>query len=126
MKKIINVALFIFFAVTVAILVAGLLFYQNNQSQINPNNKISPSPNCNLTITTAEVDPHNNPADCWVIVDNQIYNVTNFLNMHPAGAGTILPVCGQDATQLFNSVRKHNQGSLNILQDYCVGTLSQN
>ena len=55
MKKIINVALFIFFAVTVAILVAGLLFYQNNQSQINPNNKISPSPNCNLTITTAEM-----------------------------------------------------------------------
>jgi cytochrome b involved in lipid metabolism len=35
---------------------------------------------------------------CWVIIKGLVYDVTNFLDEHPGGAGIILKYGGKDAT----------------------------
>ena len=55
--------------------------------------------------TKADVAKHNTSTDCWIILNtNEVYNVTAFLSIHPAGSAPITPYCGADATTAFNSV----------------------
>ncbi len=49
-------------------------------------------------ISADEVAKHNTRDDCWVIISGQVYDVTDFLEMHPGGVGVILQQAGQDAT----------------------------
>ncbi|OSX64028.1 hypothetical protein POSPLADRAFT_1137596 [Postia placenta MAD-698-R-SB12] len=37
-------------------------------------------------------------SDCWVIVDNKVYDVTDFIPAHPGGARMLLNFAGRDAT----------------------------
>jgi len=55
-------------------------------------------------ITLAEVAKHNTKADCWVVVDGQVLNVTSFLSEHPGGELAILTFAGKDATEEFNMI----------------------
>jgi len=52
--------------------------------------------------TAEEVAKHNTKDDCWVIVDGQVLNVTDFLSEHPGGEKAILLYAGRDATEEFN------------------------
>lgn len=54
------------------------------------------------TFTKEEVAKHNTKDDCWVIVDGQVLDVTDFLSDHPGGAKAILLYAGRDATEEFN------------------------
>jgi predicted heme/steroid binding protein len=54
------------------------------------------------TFTKEEVAKHNKKNDCWVIVDGQVLDVTNFLPDHPGGEKAILLYAGRDATEEFN------------------------
>lgn len=53
-------------------------------------------------IPLEEVQKHNTEKDCWVIVNNEVLNVTNFLKDHPGGASAIIAYGGKDATENFN------------------------
>ena len=35
---------------------------------------------------------------CWVVINGQVYDVTDFLDEHPGGAAIILKYGGKDAT----------------------------
>ncbi|CAE6474073.1 unnamed protein product [Rhizoctonia solani] len=52
--------------------------------------------------TAEEVAKHNKKDDCWVIIDGQVLDVTNFLADHPGGEKAILLYAGRDATEEFN------------------------
>jgi len=70
--------------------------------------------------TAAQVATHNNVNDCWLIISGQVYNVTNFIPIHPGGTA-IVPYCGTDATTIFNAL--HDQTAMNMLPTYLIGTL---
>ena len=53
-------------------------------------------------IPMTEVAKHNTKADCWVVVDGQVLDVTSFLSEHPGGELAILTFAGKDATEEFN------------------------
>ena len=53
-------------------------------------------------ISLADVAKHNTKADCWVVVDGQVLDVTSFLSEHPGGELAILTFAGKDATEEFN------------------------
>merc|ERR1719506_1283033 len=55
-------------------------------------------------ITLADVAKHNSKTDCWVVVNEQVLNVTNFLKDHPGGELAILTFAGKDATEEFNMI----------------------
>src|SRR6202008_969576 len=73
--------------------------------------------------TLADVAKHNTATDCWIILNKtEVYNVTTFLSIHPAGAGPITPYCGADATTAFNNVN-HSAGAVAEEATYLVGNL---
>jgi hypothetical protein len=73
--------------------------------------------------TLADVAKHNTPADCWMILNNtEVYNVTAFLNLHPAGAGPMTPFCGANATTAFNNVG-HSTRAVGLEATYLIGNL---
>jgi cytochrome b involved in lipid metabolism len=49
----------------------------------------------------AEVQKHNLPTDCWIVVHNNIYDISNFVPFHPGGL-LILSCAGADATVMFH------------------------
>lgn len=104
---------------------------QQSQSQNNTQSggQNSGSPNTQPSLTAAEVAKHNSPKDCYLIIHNSVYNVTNFLDQHPGGTDVILPFCGKDATQAFETQggrrSTHSQTARNLLAQYQVGTLQQ-
>lgn len=73
--------------------------------------------------TKADVAKHNTSTDCWIILNtNEVYNVTSFLSIHPAGPSPITPFCGADATTAFNNVG-HSSSAVAEEKTYLVGNL---
>lgn len=56
--------------------------------------------------TLAEVNKHNKPDDCWVVVNGRVLDTTKFLKDHPGGAKAILLYAGKDATEEFNMLHE--------------------
>eukprot|EP00438_Fugacium_kawagutii_P024327 Skav216811 [mRNA] locus=scaffold135:64798:67767:- [translate_table: standard] len=50
-------------------------------------------------LALALVAKHNTDKDCWVIVGDQVLDVTNFLSEHPGGKKSIMMFAGKDATE---------------------------
>ncbi|KDN35580.1 putative cytochrome b5 [Tilletiaria anomala UBC 951] len=48
-----------------------------------------------------EVKKHASEKSAWVVVDGQVYDVTDFLDDHPGGKKILLRNCGKDATDAF-------------------------
>ena len=52
--------------------------------------------------SAADVAKHAADNDCWVIIADQVYDVTNFLSEHPGGKKAIMLFAGKDATEEFD------------------------
>ncbi len=55
----------------------------------------------NVSLTLEEISKHNSERDCWLIIDRDVYDVTNYLRLHPGGVSRITRYCGTDATQAY-------------------------
>lgn len=70
--------------------------------------------------TFEEVKHHNTSNDCWLIIKNKVYDVTEFANIHPGGKQLIYSVAGQDATEYF--LELHREEILEDIGDkYMIG-----
>lgn len=49
----------------------------------------------------AEVGLHSTRKSCWVIIYENVYDITEFLERHPGGASILLTYAGRDATEAF-------------------------
>ena len=77
--------------------------------------------------TSDQVATHNNAASCWLIIEGRVYDVTSYIDVHPANPRTILGYCGKEATQGFDTKdrsRPHSAEAKQLLERYRIGTLS--
>ena len=37
-------------------------------------------------VPTQEISNHNSPSDCWIVIEDQVWDVTSFAPEHPGGA----------------------------------------
>lgn len=58
------------------------------------------------TISMAEVERNNTPQSCWSVVDGTVYDLSQFIARHPAGAGPVVDMCGKDASGSFNGAHE--------------------
>lgn len=77
----------------------------------------------NLTeYTLAQVSEHWQTNDCWVVVEDLVYDITEFLDEHPGGQYIVMEHAGRDATLVFRGSR-HSQDAYNMLDKYLIGVL---
>jgi len=62
------------------------------------------------TFTVDEVAGHTTDDSLYIIVEKDVYDVTNFINEHPGGAKILKRVAGKDATKQF--WKYHNEAVL--------------
>lgn len=58
------------------------------------------------SFTKEEVAKHTSDKDCWVILNDFVYDVTSFLDDHPGGKKAIMLYAGKDATKEFEMLHK--------------------
>lgn len=127
MKKIVGAALFIFWAIVVALLISGLVYYENNKNSNSESGK-QVSANTGVVLTMNEISKHNSANDCWLLIGDKVYDTTNYLGKHPGGAAMIIPYCGKDASQAFatkDTNTPHSASANSLLADFYIGDLNQ-
>lgn len=93
---------------------------QENTTQNSTSERNSP-----IVLNIEEVSKHNNPNDCWTVINNEVYNLTSYLKSHPGGEPNILRLCGIDGSSLFAS-QHGNEGSPNRqLSNLVIGNLGE-
>jgi len=127
------------FHLLLSVLLGGLLIAAGCNSgsvtsQTNTQTPTATDSNSSLTAmtktyTSAEVAAHNSDSDCWVIVNDKVYNVTAYIPRHPGGSQQIIKVCGQDATTAFETKGEkgmpHSSKAQQMLETMLVGDLQK-
>jgi nitrate reductase (NAD(P)H) len=68
-----------------------------------------------------EVRKHNKEEDVWIVVNNKVYDCTEYLDLHPGGADSILINAGEDATEDFVAI--HSTKATKMLDKFYIGDL---
>ncbi|MFA6467004.1 MAG: fibronectin type III domain-containing protein [Patescibacteria group bacterium] len=74
--------------------------------------------------TLQQVQAHNTSTNCWVIVNNKVYNLTNYITQHPGGAAAITSLCGTNGTAAFSGQHSGNATANAQLNNYFLGNLT--
>ncbi|KAL3751507.1 hypothetical protein ACJRO7_012354 [Eucalyptus globulus] len=69
-----------------------------------------------------EASQHNTKEDCWIVIDDKVYDVSSYMDEHPGGDDVILETVGKDATDGFEDAG-HSDEAREMLQNFCIGEL---
>lgn len=75
--------------------------------------------------TLEEIRQHNMSSDTWLIIHDNVYDITSFLEEHPGGEEVLLEQAGADATESFEDVG-HSTDAREMLEQYLIGELHMN
>lgn len=77
------------------------------------------------SVSIEELSRHNSvDKRVWVSINQQVYDLTEFLNQHPGGSKIILKYGGKDASRIFNSL--HPIHVLDLLsEDQHIGEMNE-
>lgn len=65
-----------------------------------------------------EIEKHTTINDCWLIANNNVYNVTEFLQLHPEHINIVLEKAGQDVSEDYFF---HTKSMKKIWKKYYIG-----
>jgi len=57
----------------------------------------------------------------WTVVDGKVYDITNYVQLHPGGLKKILKGVGKDSTVMFHKFHKGIKLELTPLPSLCIG-----
>ncbi|MDH5600176.1 MAG: fatty acid desaturase [Gammaproteobacteria bacterium] len=69
-----------------------------------------------------EISKHNNNDDCWIVIDQFVYDVTPWVKHHPGG-NVLTILAGEDATAMYYS--NHFNTSEKILGEFLIGSVKK-
>ncbi|XP_072393355.1 cytochrome b5-like [Diabrotica undecimpunctata] len=73
-------------------------------------------------ITLEEVSRHDTDKDCWVVIYDRVYDITEFLDKHPGGSELLLEYAGREASGAFRG-SGHSDAAIKLLDKYFIGEL---
>jgi cytochrome b involved in lipid metabolism len=131
-------------SIIIVVLIIGLViwYFQSNKTvQTQPENTVpTETPEntpeegdavMNPSYTLADVAKHSTKEDCWLAINGEVYDTTEFIagSKHPGG-DAILDGCGSNATELFEtrpmgSGTAHSERARELLKNYKIGTLAE-
>ncbi|KAJ4473042.1 FMN-dependent dehydrogenase-domain-containing protein, partial [Lentinula aciculospora] len=63
-------------------------------------------------------------SSCWVIINNEVYDVTEFLSKHPGGPSILLKYAGRDATSAYEPIHSRDAIQKNLSPSQCLGPMT--
>ncbi len=79
----------------------------------------------NTAYTMSDVEKHNSRESCWTAIRGGVYDLTDWIAIHPGGQAAILKLCGTDATQPFEDQHGGQPRPEEELASQKIGTLAQ-
>nr|WAY16337.1 front-end fatty acid desaturase group A [Spirobranchus lamarcki] len=76
-------------------------------------------------ITWAEVEQHAARDDKWLVIDDQVYDISNWQRKHPGGAKLLSHYAGQDATEPFTAFHNDLAAVRKYLKPMHLGAIEQ-
>ncbi|KAL2021895.1 hypothetical protein VTK56DRAFT_6490 [Thermocarpiscus australiensis] len=76
--------------------------------------------------TREEIEKHDKEDDCWIVVDNKVYDATSVLAWHPGGKTAIMAhagKCHHETTEEFSSV--HDDFAYQKLRECILGQVTE-
>lgn len=77
--------------------------------------------------TLREVAAHDTLEDCWMVIEGQVYDFTDYIPRHPAPPSVLEPWCGGEATEGMQTKgigRNHSPAAWAMLDDYRIGEVA--
>ncbi|KAL8686582.1 MAG: hypothetical protein Q9218_007006, partial [Villophora microphyllina] len=74
-------------------------------------------------LTTEEISKHNTADDLWIVIDGQVWDMTEFAPEHPGGIGIILQYAGHDASERYNEIHAPSLLTSTLSSSKLKGTL---
>lgn len=74
-----------------------------------------------------EIARHNSADNCWLVIRERVYDVSQYIQSHPTAPEAITRYCGTDATTAFETKdrgRPHSSFARNRLAPLDVGALT--
>ena len=75
--------------------------------------------------TMAQVRANNTAANCWAVIDDSVYDLTNWIKSHPGGSGAIVGLCGTDGSSSFSAKHGNQSRPAAQLNSYRLGPLEK-
>lgn len=75
-------------------------------------------------IALSEIATHDSVDDLWVIIDDGVYDLTEYAEEHPGGVEAIAKHAGGDATRGFKGPQ-HPSRVFDIVEDYKIGVVKR-
>ncbi|KAF9073533.1 FMN-dependent dehydrogenase-domain-containing protein [Rhodocollybia butyracea] len=76
-----------------------------------------------MVLSIEEIAKHKDESSCWVIIKNEVYDVTEFLLRHPGGPAILLNYGGRDATSAYEPIHSSDAIQRNLSPSQCLGPL---
>ena len=76
-------------------------------------------------ISMQEVECHNTPEDCWVVINGKVYDLSTFQSTHPGGSDIITGNAGKDVSTLFNEVHPKDIVERLLSPEACLGFIDE-
>jgi cytochrome b involved in lipid metabolism len=79
-------------------------------------------------VSLDELARHGRATDCWMAIEGGIYDFTSYVATHPTVPEVIIPWCGKEATEAFNTKgygSPHSPAARAMLPKYLVGKLRE-
>jgi hypothetical protein len=97
----------VYLIIVLVLVLGGGYVFLKGKNTVQP--VVTPAPTKGSGYTLGDVAKHSTDSDCWMAIENKVYDVSQFVSKHPGGK-TILNGCGKDATTLFNERPTDNKG----------------
>lgn len=119
LKKLLYSAFIAFWACVLTIVILNAL------SQAPPSSQTSNSHNPGQ-YTLEQVAEHDSLDDCWMAIEGNVYDFTDYIDDHPTDPSILAPWCGREATQGMRTKgkgRNHSPRAWQAMEDYRIGRL---
>ncbi|KAJ3324722.1 hypothetical protein HDV06_005980 [Boothiomyces sp. JEL0866] len=74
-----------------------------------------------MKISRKEVEKHDSPNNCWLVIHNKVYNLTEFAKEHPGGSKILYKFAGKDATEEFNKFHPSDMMDRFLKKEFHLG-----
>lgn len=73
------------------------------------------------TYSAADLMKHSNAKSCWSAINGNVYDLTEWIALHPGGQGTIKAICGIDGSAMFDNQHGGESRPVSSLLKYKIG-----